>query len=73
MANEKKLSKVKIGIPFDDLVEAIREMKDEDREWFVENLLASTSPEYLQSIRDAREDYRQGRVVDSEELFKELP
>jgi hypothetical protein len=48
-------------------------MGEEDREWFLENLLAATSPEYLESIREARQDYREGRIITAEELFKDLP
>jgi hypothetical protein len=44
-------------------------MKNEDRKLFLEDLLASTSPEYLESIRQAREDYRAGRVKTHKEVF----
>ena len=62
---------VKVGVSLEELVTALREMKDEDREWFLENLLAATSPDYLKSIREAREDFRQGRVLSAEELFRD--
>ena len=42
---------VKVSVSLEELVTALREMKDEDREWFLENLLAATSPDYLKSIR----------------------
>jgi len=35
-----------------------------------EDLLAAMSPEYLASIREAREDYRRGRVLSHENVFK---
>lgn len=65
MAKAKDLSgiKVKIGLSAQDLISAIKEMDDEDREFLVENLLAATSPEYLQSIEEARRDYKEGRVT----------
>jgi hypothetical protein len=63
--------KVEVGISLGELVGALRAMGEEDREWFLENLLAATSPEYLESIREAREDYREGRVIEAEELFKD--
>jgi hypothetical protein len=49
---------VKVGISFDNLVAALRGMEDEEREWFLENLLAATSPDYLESIQEAREDFK---------------
>jgi hypothetical protein len=58
------------GIPFDDLVKAVRRMKKAEREAFLEDLLAATSPEYLESIREAREDYRAGRVRSHGEVFE---
>jgi len=70
MAKQEKGLTVKVDISLEELVAALREMGDEDREWFLENLLAATSPEYLKSIQEAREDYRQGRTVGAEELFK---
>ena len=70
MAKQEKGLTVKVDISLEELVAALREMGDEDRKWFLENLLAATSPEYLKSIQEAREDYRQGRTVGAEELFK---
>ena len=63
MARTKAQPKLKIDVSLSDLVMALRGMPNEDREWFLENLLAATSPEYLRSIREAREDYRAGRTV----------
>ncbi len=62
---------LKVGVSLKELVTALGEMQEEDREWFLENLLAATSPEYLKSIEEARQDYRQGRIVGAEELFKD--
>ena len=62
--------KVKIGFSVKDLATALRELSDEDSEFFIENLLAATSPEYLESINEARRDYREGRAIPYEELFK---
>jgi hypothetical protein len=60
MARTKEQPKLKMDVSLADLVTALRSMPDEDREWFVENLLAATSPEYLTSIREARADYKAG-------------
>jgi len=45
-------SMMKVGVSLEELVKALQEMDDEEREWFVENLLAVTSPEYLKSIEE---------------------
>lgn len=60
---------VKLSVSVEDLAASLRAMSEEDREWFIENLLAATSPEYLKSIQEAREDYRQGRTVSAADLF----
>jgi hypothetical protein len=44
-------------------------MKRKEREDFLENLIASTSPEYLASIREARADYKARRVKMHEDVF----
>jgi len=61
---------VKIGFSVADLVAALRQLSDEDREFFIENLLAATSPEYLKSIEEARKDYREGKTTPYEKLFR---
>jgi len=61
---------VKIGFSVADLATALRQLSDEDREFFIENLLAATSPEYLESIDQARRDYREGKTIPYEKLLK---
>ena len=61
---------VKIGFSVADLAAALQQLSDEDREFFIENLLASTSPEYLKSIDEARRDYREGKTIPYEKLFR---
>jgi len=39
---------------------------------FFEDLLAATNPEYLKSIKEARADYKAGRIFSHEEIFGEL-
>ena len=51
------------------IISAVKNMEKEQQESFVEDLLAATSPEYLASIREAREDYKAGRVYTHEEVF----
>lgn len=52
-----------------EIIEAIKKMKKSERDAFLEDLLASTSPEYLDSIKEARQDYKQGRVNTHKEVF----
>ncbi|MGB6872839.1 MAG: hypothetical protein WBE46_01620 [Dehalococcoidia bacterium] len=61
---------VKIGFSVADLATALQQLSDEDREFFIENLLAATSPEYLESIDEARRDYREGKTIPYEKLFR---
>ena len=60
---------LKISISADDVIEAVKDMKKKERETFLENLLAATAPEYLKSIKEARVDYRAGRVKSHEQVF----
>jgi hypothetical protein len=60
---------LKVNISPEDIIDAVKEMKKKERESFLEDLLAATSPEYLQSIREARTDYKAGRVKTHAEVF----
>ncbi|MBI4677534.1 MAG: type II toxin-antitoxin system Phd/YefM family antitoxin [Elusimicrobia bacterium] len=39
---------------------------------FLEDLLAAASPEYVKSVREAREDYKNGRVFSHAQVFGDL-
>lgn len=54
--------KITMEVKREDIIESVRMMSDEKREDFLEELLAATSPEYLRSIKEARNDYKAGRV-----------
>ena len=62
---------VKVPISADDIIEAVKKMKKLEREVFIEDLLAMTSPEYLQSIREARAEYKAGKTKSHKEIFGE--
>lgn len=72
---KKASSQRKNGLPLNvpvslqQIIIAIKKMKKNDRMAFLEDLLAATSPKYLASIREAREDYRRGRVLSHAEVF----
>jgi hypothetical protein len=52
---------VKVPISSSEIIEAVKKMKKKDRDPFIEDLPAITSPEYLKSIKEARADYQAGR------------
>ena len=63
------LNAIKVEIKPEDIIAAVKSMKKVDRDGFLEDLLAATSPEYLRSIREARADYKAGRVRSHDEVF----
>ncbi|KKK95863.1 hypothetical protein LCGC14_2668550 [marine sediment metagenome] len=63
------LDALKIDLKPAELIRAIKKMKKKERNAFLEDLLAATSPEYLESIRKARADYKAGRFKTHEEVF----
>jgi hypothetical protein len=62
---------VKVPISADDIIEAVKKMKKYDREAFIEDLIAMTSPEYLQSVKEARAEYKAGKTKSHKEIFGE--
>ncbi len=58
-----------IEIPLDCLAQAVRKMKKKDRESFIEDFIALTSPEYLESVKEARADYKTGRTKTHQDIF----
>lgn len=62
---------IQIDVRPEGIIEAVKKMKKKERDAFLENLLAATCPEYLSSIKEARADYKAGRVRTHEEVFGE--
>lgn len=62
-------SAIKLEISLQEVIEAVKKMKKKERESFLEDLIAATSPEYLDSIKEARSDYAAGRKKTHEEVF----
>mgnify|MGYP001039597236 CR=1 FL=1 len=60
---------IKMEIKTEVIIAAIKKMTKKERDAFLEDLLATTSPEYLDSIKDARADYEAGRIKTHEEVF----
>jgi len=62
-------ARVSAGGGGEDLIDAVKKMRKREREVFLEDLLAATSPEYLRSICEARADEQAGRVRTHAEVF----
>ena len=58
-----------VPVSTDEIIEAVKKMKKADREAFIEDLLAITSPEYLQSVKEARSEYKAGKTKSHKEIF----
>jgi hypothetical protein len=63
------LENIKIEIKPEMIIAAVNRMTKKERESFLEDLLASTAPDYLASIKEARSDYKAGKVKKHEEIF----
>lgn len=60
---------VRMEVSQETIIKAVKSMKKSVRRAFVEDLIAATSPEYLESIREARRDFKAGRVKGHEDVF----
>ena len=60
---------LKMEIDTEKIIAAVKKRKKNDREDFLEDLLAGTCPEYLASIKEARADYEAGRTKSHDEVF----
>jgi hypothetical protein len=65
------LGPVKVNISPAEIIKAIRALGKRERDAILEDLLASTSPQYLESIKEARKDYKSKRVKTHKEVFGE--
>lgn len=60
---------LKMEVSPETIVRAVKNMKATARRAFLEDLIAATSPEYLQSIREARQGYKADRVKSHAYVF----
>jgi len=63
------LNVIKVNLSRQEIIGAVKAMRKQDRETFLEELLSATSPEYLKSIKEARRDYKAGRIKKHDEVF----
>jgi len=60
---------IKMEVKPETIIQAVKNMKKKERDAFLEDVLAATSPEYLSSIKESREDYRTGKIKSHAEVF----
>jgi hypothetical protein len=60
---------ITLKIQQQDIIEAVKSMKKKERESFIEDLVASASTQYKFEIREAREQYKSGKVKTHKEIF----
>ncbi len=70
MVSKTEDIKINMGLSLSDLIKAINALKPQDKELLIESILAATSPEYLESIKQARQEYRDGKTLTFDEVFK---
>jgi len=63
------LNAIKINLSRQEIIGAVKAMKRRERDAFLEDLLAATSPEYLEGIKEARSDHKAGRLKTHKEVF----
>jgi len=63
------LTAIKVSLSRQEIIGAVKAMKKKDRDAFLEELIATTSPEYLESIKEARADYKVDRIKTHDEVF----
>jgi hypothetical protein len=67
---DNMLKAIKVEVKPEEIIEAVKKMGKKEREAFLEDLLASTAPEYLSSIKEARAEYKAGKVKSHKEVFE---
>ncbi len=60
---------VRMEVKPTEIIDAVKRMKKKQRNALLEDLLAATSPEYLESIKEARKHYKAGRVKAHSAVF----
>jgi len=60
---------MQINLTPDQIIDAIKKLDEIEQQDFVEDLLTAISPDYLESIKEARQDYCQGRVYSHSDAF----
>ena len=61
---------IKMEVKPQEIIAAVGKMRKKEQDEFLEDLLAATSPDYLKSIKEARADYKAGRIKEHDEVFQ---
>jgi len=73
--NNKRLTKkhrgLKVELTFYDIVNALKHLNPKERQDFIEDLQAATNPSYIKTIKEARAEYKAGKVLSHKEVFEE--
>jgi predicted RNase H-like HicB family nuclease len=71
--SEKDTNLIAVTLSRGQIISALKNMPDQERESFIEDLLAATRPEYLEHIREARAHYGAGLVQDTASAVTRFP
>ena len=63
------MSAIKVSLSRQEIIGAVKSMKRRERDAFLEDLLAATSPEYLEGLEEARADHKACRLKTHKEVF----
>ena len=63
------LQTIKMEVKPEEIIRAVKKMRKNERDAFIEDLLTAISSDYLDSIKQARTDYKAGRIKTHEEVF----
>jgi hypothetical protein len=69
--HNKPTYELKVGLKFYDIVDALKQLDPKTRQDFIEDLQAATSPSYVKAVKEARAEYRAGKTLSHNEVFKE--
>jgi hypothetical protein len=59
-----------VKLSFHDIVNALRQLSPQARKDFIENLQAATSQPYVESVKEARAEYKSDKTFSHKEVFK---
>ena len=67
---KKTISELKVGLKFYEIVKELKKVDPKARRDFIEDLQAATSPDYVKTVREARAEYKTGKVFTHKQVFK---
>ncbi|MDM8565348.1 hypothetical protein QUF74_06815 [Candidatus Halobeggiatoa sp. HSG11] len=67
--NSQSNQSILIQISPEQIINAVKILDQEQQENLIEDLLATISPNYLKSIKEARVDYQQNKIYSHNDVF----